>query len=104
MTDKVYIVEAYKGEFEDRVSWVHSVWLDEVDANNAKTKLEEDVAKLKLIPKPFGDKDVMDLTDEEYDVHEKWQTDNNNATDFNSAKIIEYKIGEIKSLGLQKEE
>lgn len=93
--EKVYVVEASSGEYDDYMKWVHAVYLTEEEANKSRDELKEKMRLLKEIPCPVDDTILEDLSEEDFELYDKWALGSNEASEFNTAIVKEYKIGKI---------
>lgn len=92
-TGLCYVVECSAGCYDDYHSWIAGIYLDAFDAEKLKTEITTKIEIQKNIPCPFDENQLEFLTDEQNDVYYKWWNDNNDATEFNSARVVEYPIG-----------
>jgi hypothetical protein len=92
-TGLCYVVECSAGSYDDCHSWIAGIYLDAFDAEKLKTEITTEIEIQKNIPCPFDENQLEFLTDEQSDTYYKWWDDNNDANEFNSARVIEYPIG-----------
>lgn len=92
-TGLCYVVECSAGSYDDFHWWIAGIFLDAFDAEKLKKEIETKIEIAKNIPSPFEEDKLEFLTDEQSDVYCKWWNDNNDAKEFNIAKVVEYPIG-----------
>lgn len=98
--EKVYIVEASSGSYDDYHTWIHAVYLTPEEAGAEKDRLNlEWEAKKNILP-PFpvdADEDLIDenLSPEEKKIYHIWWRNNFDAEEWNPAVVKEYEIGKI---------
>ena len=88
-----YVVECSAGCYDDYHTWIAGIFPDAVDAEKLKEEITNKVEISKNIPCPFDEDNLEFLTDEQNDIYYKWWNDNNDANEFNSAKVVEYPFG-----------
>lgn len=98
--EKVYIVEASSGSYDDYAWWIHGIYLTSEEAEQSKNKLNAEWEAKKNILPPFPvdkDGDLIDenLSPEEKKIYHIWWRDNFYSEEWNGAKVKEYEIGKI---------
>jgi len=88
-----YVVECSAGCYDDYHTWIAGIFPDAIDAEKLKIEITNRVEISKNIPCPFDEDNLEFLTDEQNDIYYKWWNDNNDANEFNSAKVVEYPFG-----------
>ena len=88
-----YVVECSAGSYDDYHTWIAGIFPVAVDAEKLKEEITNKVEISKNIPCPFDEDNLEFLTDEQNDIYDKWWNDNNDANEFNSAKVVEYPFG-----------
>lgn len=88
-----YVVECSAGSYDDYHTWIAGIFPDAIDAENLKKEIENKNEIVKNIPCPFDEDNLEFLTDEQNDIYYKWWNENNDANEFNSAKVVEYPFG-----------
>ena len=92
-TGLCYVVEYSSGCYDDYHWWIAGIFPDAIDAEKLKEEITNKIEITKNIPCPFDEDNLEFLTDEQSDIYYKWWNDNNNANEFNSAKVVEYPFG-----------
>ena len=92
-TGLCYVVECSAGSYDDYHTWISGIFPDAIDAEKLKNEITTKIEITKNIPAPFKEEDLEFLTDEQSDVFYKWWNENNDACEFNSAKVVEYPFG-----------
>ncbi len=88
-----YVVECSSGCYDDYRTWIAGIFPDAIDAEKLKIEITNRVEISKNIPCPFDEDNLEFLTDEQNDIYYKWCNDNNDANEFNSARVVEYPFG-----------
>ena len=92
-TGLCYVVECSAGSYDDYHTWIAGIFLDAIDAEKLKTEITTKNEIEKNTPAPYTEEQLEFLTDEQSDKFYKWWNDNNEANEFNSAKVVEYPFG-----------
>lgn len=92
-TGLCYVVECSAGIYDDYHTWIAGIFLDAIDAEKLKTEITTKNEIEKNTPAPYTEEQLEFLTDEQSDKFYKWWNDNNEANEFNSAKVVEYPLG-----------
>lgn len=92
-TGLCYVVECSSGCYDDYHSWIAGIYLDAFDAEHLKKEITTKIEIEKNTPCPFEENQLEFLTDKQSDAYYKWWENNNNASEFNSANVVEYPIG-----------
>ena len=92
-TGLCYVVECSAGSYDDYHTWIAGIFPDAIDAENLKKEIETKNEIVKNIPSPFDESDLEFLTEEQVDIYYKWWNENNDAQEFNSARVVEYPFG-----------
>ena len=92
-TGLCYVVECSAGRYDDYHTWIAGIFPDAIDAEKLKEEITNKIEISKNIPCPFDEDNLEFLTDEQNDIYYKWWNDNNDANEFNSAKVVEYPFG-----------
>ena len=72
-TNKIcYVVECSSVSYEDHCTWITGVFLDAIDAQRLKKKIENEIDVSKNTPPPFEEVGFEYLTEEQYDIYDKW--------------------------------
>ena len=88
-----YVVECSAGCYDDYHTWIAGVFPDAIDAEKLKEEITNKIEISKNIPCPFNEDSLEFLTDEQNDIYYKWWNENNDALEFNSARVVEYPFG-----------
>ena len=94
--EKVYVVEASEGDYEDYRKWIYAIYLTWEEANDQKDKLIACMKILRDLPCPIDEnKPFEDCSQEELDLHDAWNEQHTIGHNFNTAIVKEYEIGKI---------
>ena len=92
-TGLCYVVECSAGSWDDYHTWIAGIFPDAFSAERLKDEITNKVEIAKNIPAPYKEEDLEFLTEEQNDIFHKWWNENNDAYEFNSAKVNEYPFG-----------
>ena len=94
--EKVYVVEALEGDYEEYRKWIYAIYLTLEEANDQKDKLIACMIILRDLPCPIDEnKPFEDCSQEELDLYDAWYEQRNIGCNFNTAIVKEYVIGKI---------
>ena len=88
-----YVVECSAGCYDDYHTWIAGIFPDAIDAEKLKEEITNRIEISKNIPCPFDEDNLEFLTEEQNDIYYKWWNENNDALEFNSARVVEYPFG-----------
>jgi len=92
-----YIVQTSMGQYEDHRIIINGIFLNAIDAESLKNKIEFYYIELKNIPAPFAEKELPILSDEQYDEYYKWQANIWLCEELNYVEVKEFPLNtEIK--------
>jgi len=88
-----YVVECSAGSYDDYHTWIAGIFPDAIDAENLKNEITAKVEADRNMPCPYTEEEIEFLTDEQSEKYHNWWFKNNEAEEFNSAKVVEYPFG-----------
>jgi len=89
MEKMCYVVECSSGQYDDYRWWISGIFDNAFDAESLKKEIDKNIEIVRNIPEPF-ELNIDEVSDEQYEVYSKWQTENMHANEFNSSQVVEY--------------
>jgi hypothetical protein len=94
--NKIYLVECSSGQYEDNREWIDSVWDDNLKANQRKAEIDLYYKTIGELENPIGHEDYNIMSEEEYELYEKWLQNKSDSYEYNNTNILEYELNTIK--------
>ena len=94
-----YVVECDSGQYDDYRWWIAGIFEDVFAAEKLKQEILKEIEILRNIEEPYSFEDAIELTDEQFEVWEKWNNEHYQAEEFNEATVVEYPLGEKVNFG-----
>lgn len=88
-----YVVECSSGRCEDHHTWIAGIFPDAIDAEKLKEEIRVKIQISLDKPCPFEEGRIEFLTDEEFEIYDKWWDEKNNASEFICVTVAEYPFG-----------
>ena len=100
MKNKVcYVVQCNSGQYDDYRWWIAGLFEDAFAAEKLKQEILKEIEILRNIEEPYSFEDAIELTDEQFEVWEKWSEEQDDAQEFNGVTVVEYPLGERVNFG-----
>lgn len=93
MAEKVYVIKCSRGIWDDYASWIGGIFTDARTAEDTCQKMNDEQARIALIPNPVPDAEFYDGMDEKiFKQWEDWERENSFAREWNKATVCEYEL------------
>lgn len=94
--EKVYVIQCSRGQFDDVVHWIGGIFTDARIAEDTCQKMNDEQARIALMPNPVPDAEFYDGMDEKiFKQWEVWERENSFATEWNKAIVSEYELNKV---------
>lgn len=94
-----YVVECNSGQYDDYRWWIAGIFEEPFAAEKLKQEILKEIEILRNTEAPYEFEYIDDLTDEQFEVWEKWSNKHYQAEEFNEATVVECPLGEEVNFG-----
>jgi len=92
-----YVVQCNSGQYDDYRWWIAGIFEEPLAAEKLKQEILKEIEIIRNTEEPYNIDE--ELTEEQYNIWDKWSNDNYQAEEFNGVIVVEYPLGEKVNFG-----